>query len=294
MGSDLRTHPVALSVDVEDWTSATILQETGRVFEPEEAVVGQTETLLRLMEEAKARATWFFLGEVAEKYPGLVGKVASAGHELGVHGFHHHRVEALGRERFSESIRRAKQIVEAAGGVAAPGYRAVDFSIGTGMEWALDELLDAGFEWDASLFPIKLPRYGVAQAPMLPHWALTPSGRRILRVPVTVFAIGRIRFPFAGGGYFRLLPLAVVAAMTRHSLRRGPVFFYLHPVEIDSCTERPRLPSDLTVSEAEAVLIRHRKQSKGRGPDKVRKFLQQFGGRSIGSVLCLGPEGEAC
>ena len=207
---------------MEDWASATILQETGRVVEPEATVVRQADALLKLMQDAGARATWFFLGEVAEKFPGLVRRVVEAGHELGVHGFHHHRVSTLGPGRFLDSVQRAKQVVEAAGGCEAPGFRAVDFSIGVGTEWALDELLDAGFLWDASVFPMTLPRYGVSGAPLLPHWARTPLGRRIFRVPVTVFSIGRIRVPFAGGGYFRHLPYAAISAMSRHTLRRRP------------------------------------------------------------------------
>ena len=278
-------HPVALSVDVEDWTSATILQETGRVFEPGEAVVAQSEALLGLMQEAGAQATWFFLGEVAEKYPALVRKVAAAGHEVGVHGFHHHQVGALGPGRFRESVRKAKQAVESAAGVRAPGYRAVDFSIGAGTEWALDELLDAGFEWDASLFPIKMPRYGVANGPLVPHMATTPSGRRILRVPVTVYSVRRLRIPFAGGGYLRVLPYLLVAAMTRHCLRRGPVFFYLHPVEVQAGTDVPLLPAGLSPAETESVLVRHRRESRGRGVSKVKKLLREFEIRPISEVL---------
>jgi polysaccharide deacetylase family protein (PEP-CTERM system associated) len=272
-------------VDVEDWASATILQETGRIFEPQEAVVAQSEALLGLMQEAGAKATWFFLGEVAEKYPALVRKVATAGHELGVHGFHHHQVEALGPGRFRESVRKAKQAVESAGGVTAPGYRAVDFSIGPGAEWALDELLDAGFEWDASLFPIRMPRYGVADGPLVPHMATTPSGRRILRVPVTVCSLAGLRVPFAGGGYLRLLPYFLVAAMTRYRLRRGPVFFYLHPVEVHAGTAAPLLPVGLSAAEAEAVLARHRMECKGRGLRKVKKLLREFEVRPMCEVL---------
>lgn len=286
-------HRVALSVDVEDWTSATILQETGRIFEPEQAVVEQSEALLALMQERGARVTWFFLGEVAEKYPALVRQVATAGHELGVHGFHHHQVGALGPRRFGESVRRAKQAVESAAGVAAPGFRAVDFSIGPGTEWALDELLDAGFEWDASLFPIRMPRYGVAAGPLLPHMAVAPSGRRILRVPVTVFSLGRLRFPFAGGGYLRLLPYRLVAALTRRCLRTGPVFFYIHPVEVEAGTGEPRLPAGLSTAEAETVLTRHRKERRGRGPAKIARLLQRFEVRPMGEVLGTLERGEA-
>jgi polysaccharide deacetylase family protein (PEP-CTERM system associated) len=281
----LALHPIALSVDVEAWTSATILQETGRIFKPETAVVEHAERLLELMADAGARATWFFLGEVAERFPGLVRRVAEAGHELGVHGFHHHQVSALGPGRFRASVQRAKQVVEAAGGCEAPGFRAVDFSIGVGTEWALDELLDAGFRWDASLFPMKRPRYGAAGAPLHPHWANTPVGRRIFRVPVAVFAAGGIRVPFAGGGYFRLLPYAAISAMSRHTLKQGPACFYFHPVEVAEGDGLPELPEELSSQERALVFERHRQQQRGRGPAKIRRLLAEFRARPIGDVI---------
>ena len=272
-------------MDVEAWTSATILQETGRIVAPEGAVEAHADRLLALMADAGAHATWFFLGEVAERFPALVRRVADAGHELGVHGFHHHQVAALGPGRFRDSIQKAKRVVEAAGECEAAGFRAVDFSIGSGTEWALDEVLDAGFRWDASLFPMKRPRYGVAGAPLFPHWAITPLGRRIFRVPVTLFSIGGLRIPFAGGGYFRLLPYAAVSAMSRRMLRRGPAFFYFHPVEVAEANGLPDLPQELSSPERALILERHRQQRKGRGPAKIRRLLAEFRARPIGEVI---------
>lgn len=289
MGSEQGGPIHALSVDVEEWFNATILQETGRVTPPEEVVVRNCRTLMELFAATRSRATWFFLGEVAERYPFLVAEAVAAGHELGVHGFHHHQPAALGRSRFREALRRAKDVVETAGGKKATGYRAVDFGVNESSRWVLDEVLDAGFEYDSSIFPARMSRYGVANACTAPHWQRAPSGRWIFEVPVSVLRLGGLSLPFAGGGYFRLLPLALTRLAAWWVARRRPLVFYLHPCEVEKQSEMGRCPAELSTAERERILSRFAAQHSGRsrGSKKYRKLLSSYPFRPIGEVVDL-------
>ena len=137
----------ALSVDVEDWNNAAVLWVAGRIVPPTDDVVRNTERMLGLFEEHGVKATWFVLGEVAETFPGLVRRLAEGGHELGVHGYHHHRLHELGPTRFRESILRAKATVEGVSGTRTRGYRAVAMSLTRATWWAYDTLFEVGGEY---------------------------------------------------------------------------------------------------------------------------------------------------
>jgi len=278
----------ALTVDVEDWVNATVLQCTGRVTPPTEAVQQNCLRLLDLLREGSARATWFFLGDVADRFPELVRRVRDAGHEVGVHGgYSHHAVGALPAAEFRESLVRTKKLLEDAGGCEVVGYRAPDFSIDRDTAWALDVLLELGFRYDASLFPMRTPRYGVAGAPRRAHWVRTPSGAAIFEVPTTVGSLLGVRFPFAGGSYFRLLPFGLVKLLAAVTGRRAPLVFYLHPCEVERADSPATLPASLSADEVSVVRRRERVERRGRasGAAKVRRLLREFRFDTIEAVF---------
>lgn len=280
-GNTSRLH--AMSVDVEDWLNATILQETGKIYPPGEAVVNNSERLLALFEDHGMQATWFFLGEVAEVFPGLVRRVAEAGHEMGVHGFHHHQVGALTPAKFKEAITRAKNAVEQTAGVAVLGYRAVDFSINLETRWAYDILLEVGFKYDASLFPMRLPRYGVADAPTEPHWVQTAGGGWIYEIPMTVCRLPGGRLPFAGGGYFRLLPYWLTSLLMHWEARRRQIVFYIHPCEVEEEYCLGALPADLGSAEVKQIRRRFTAETRGR-KNGLQKLQRLLGSHRFGSI----------
>lgn len=223
----------ALSVDVEDWNNLVVLNRTGRIVPPQPAVVHNTERMLELFQAHGARATWFTLGEVADAYPALIRKLADAGQEIGVHGYHHHLVYTLTESAFREAIRRAKDALEQAGGQAVLGYRAPAFSIDARVPWALDVLAELGFRYDSSVFPFRGRRYGDPRAPLTLYARPTRHGP-LMEVPLTVVDWGSRRLPCAGGGYLRHFPLAYTRwAMRAVERRRRPAVIYLHPYEID-------------------------------------------------------------
>ncbi len=277
----------AMTVDVEDWFSATILQCSGMVVDPTPVVERNTEELLDFFEEHGVKATWFFLGEVAEAYPRLVSEIVGAGHEPAVHGYHHHQVDGMSSDAFKDSVVRAKDAVEQAGGVEVTGFRAVDFGINTETSFVLDVLLEIGFKYDSSLFPFGGPRYGSSRVPLGPH-CIRINGGEIFEVPVTVGEILGFRLPATGGGYFRMFPLWYTRMLFRlaHSAGRS-VVFYLHPCEIERETTLDSLPSGLTLQQCDCVkkLFRSQSKNRGNGRSKLKRIFSKYAFGSVRDVF---------
>ena len=234
----------ALTFDVEEYFHA---EAFARVLRPEEwptlesRVTRSTERLLDILDRERVRATFFVLGWVAERHPGLVREIASLGHEIACHGYGHRMIQQLSRPDFERDVTRAKRALEDAVGRPVLGYRAPTFSIMRATLWSLDVLIEAGFRYDSSIFPVVHDRYGIPDAPRFPHRLKAPNGGEITEFPMsTVTMLGR-RLPVAGGGYFRLFPYRVTRrAIARINGERQPAMVYLHPWEIDP--DQPRLP----------------------------------------------------
>jgi polysaccharide deacetylase family protein (PEP-CTERM system associated) len=205
-------------------------------------VEANTQRLLALFDDFDVKATFFVLGWVADRCPGLVAAIAGAGHELASHGYGHRLVYDQTPATFREDVRRAKALIEDQSGQAVRGYRAPSYSITRRSLWALDVLLEEGYAYDASIFPIRHDRYGIPDAPRHPHVQACAAGT-LLEAPPSTVRIGPLNLPVAGGGYFRLLPYR----WTQWGIRRlnareaQPAVFYLHPWEIDP--EQPRIPA---------------------------------------------------
>jgi polysaccharide deacetylase family protein (PEP-CTERM system associated) len=233
----------AMTVDVEDYFHASAFDRAvsrSSWATLDSRVVKNTETLLECFDRAGIHATFFVLGWVAERFPQLVRNIAAHGHEIASHGFHHQLIYLLTREQFREDVRRAKATIENAAGCTVRGYRAPSFSIVRGSLWALDVLIEEGHSYDASIFPIRHDRYGIADAPRHAHRIDTPAGS-IAEVPSSTVRLGRHNLPIAGGGYFRLLPYAWTRwGMGKLNGAGEPAVFYIHPWEVD--VNQPRLP----------------------------------------------------
>ena len=190
--------------------------------------------LLDLLAERGVAGTFFVLGWLAEKEPAMVRAIAHAGHEISSHGYAHELVGRLGAEGFRSSVRRSRQVLEGISGRPVLGYRAPSFSIVPGLEWAFDVLLEEGYRYDASLFPItQHPTYGYPDADRDPYWIERASGR-LAEFPSTTAKLLAWRLPASGGAYFRLLPPALVYRGLRQAEARGaPGMFYIHPWEMD-------------------------------------------------------------
>ncbi len=244
-------------------------------------VEANTHRILELLAEADARGTFFVLGWVAERYPALVRAIADGGHEVASHGRGHRRVTTLTPERFRASVRRSKATLEEVTGVEVVGYRAPSFSIVPGSEWALDILLEEGYRYDSSLFPVRRRGYGYAGGARDPHLIRRPAGE-LAEVPPATLAVAGKTLPAGGGAYFRLFPYALVGAALRAAERRGaPATFYIHPWEVDP--EQPRLPVSA------ATRIRHY-GGLHRTVPRLRRLLREFSFQTIARTLRMEPE----
>jgi len=203
----------------------------------ESRVARETAKLLELLARHDVRATFFVLGWVAQRQAELIRTIARGGHEVASHGWDHVRVTHQTPHQFRESIRRTKHVLEAMTGTAVLGFRAPSFSIVPGREWALDILVEEGYRYDSSLFPVRRPGYGYPGGRPDPHWMGRRAGR-LAEIPPATLQWGPLRLPAGGGAYFRLLPYGVVRAALRQCERRDvPGTFYVHPWEVD-----PRQP----------------------------------------------------
>ena len=233
----------AMSIDVEDYFQVSAFAPHIRREDWDSLpcrVERNVDVILGLLDETGARATFFTLGWIAERYPQVVRRIVDNGHELASHGYGHQRASDLTPAAFRDDVTRAKRILEDLGGVAVRGYRAPSFSINRSNWWAVEELENAGYLYSSSIYPVYHDHYGVPDAPRFPH---RPNGEfGILEVPPTTLPLLGRNLPAAGGGWFRLLPYA----MSRWMLRRvntqdqAPCMFYFHPWELDAGQPRQR------------------------------------------------------
>jgi polysaccharide deacetylase family protein (PEP-CTERM system associated) len=237
--------PNILSVDVEDWFH--ILELEGGYSRDdwsglESRVERNTDALLSLFAEAGTTATCFVVGWVAERHPKLVRRIADAGHEIASHSFWHEVVNRHSRASLAEDLARSKRVLEDLSGRPVMGFRAPGGSITHATAWALDVIAEAGFRYDSSLNPGHSSHGGFATPHLGPHRIRCRAGE-LFEIPWTTVGVAGRRVPFAGGGYLRLLPYAVIRHCIGVENRAGrPATVYVHPREIDRDQPRMALP----------------------------------------------------
>lgn len=270
----------AMTIDVEDYFHVSVFDGVvprHRWPALESRVVANTERLITILAEHEVKATFFVLGWVVERHPGLVARIASAGHEVASHGYGHRLVYDQTRSAFRQDVRRAKSLLEDAAGAKVRGYRAPSYSIVPRSLWALDVLIEEGYQYDASIFPIRHDRYGIPVSARQPYVIRRPGGT-LIEAPGSTVRWAGMNLPVAGGGYFRILPYAWtrrgIARVT--NVERRPVIFYLHPWEIDA--DQPRLPAGL-VSRFRHYRNLHQTES------RLRQLLQDFPWAPLARVL---------
>ena len=233
----------AMTIDVEDYFQVSAFEHQvsrSQWGSFESRVTRNTESLLQMMDEARVQATFFVLGWVAERFPSLVRQIVARGHELASHGYEHRLVYSMTPAQLGEDLRRARVALEDASGAAVVGYRAPSYSITRESLWALDVLIDQGYEYDASIYPIHHDRYGIPDWPRHIHRIERPGGA-IWELPGSTIRWAGANFPIGGGGYFRLLPYGWTrrGIARLNSVERQSAVFYLHPWEVDP--GQPRL-----------------------------------------------------
>ncbi|MEI8354885.1 MAG: XrtA system polysaccharide deacetylase [Deltaproteobacteria bacterium] len=301
----------ALTIDVEDYFHVSAFEQCVQRESWESyplRVEVNTTRILDILDEFGVKATFFVLGWVAERCPSLVREIARRGHEVASHGYGHQRICNQTRGEFREDIRRSKEILEDLSGEPAHGYRAPSYSISMDTLWAYDELLDAGYGYDSSVFPVSHDLYGIPDWPRYPftvekgadgQWrpALSDSGQRtvdskegltftgnclkIAEIPITTLSIAGKSIPIAGGGYFRLFPYSFTKwGLNRiNSIEKRPFVFYLHPWEIDP--EQPRMNGAGLKSRFRHYLNLHRTE------ERLRRLLTDFRFSKVQNISLL-------
>jgi len=226
----------AMSVDVEDYFQVSAFEGTARREDWDRypcRVEQNVDVILKLFDDQGVKATFFTLGWIAEKYPQVLHRIVASGHEVASHGYRHTRVTEQTPEEFRADIARTKALLEDVSGVEVRGYRAASFSIDGRTPWAFNILAEEGHAYSSSVFPIHHDLYGMPDAPRFPFHP--ESAKTLLEIPVTTVKIMGHNIPCGGGGYFRLLPYALLSwAMRRvNTTDRQACMFYFHPWEID-------------------------------------------------------------
>ena len=270
----------ALSFDVEEYFQVANLRERfprdSWESVPSRLHVGM-DAILGCLERHGVRATFFFLGWIAERHPELVRRCYDAGHELASHGYEHLFLDELGRpETLARDLERTEQALVAAGAPRPIGFRASTFTLTRATWWAFDVLVERGYRYDSSVHPIRHPLYGVPD--FEPGISVVQAGGgSIVEFPVATWRLLGANLPVGGGGYFRLYPLALTAAAIRSLERSGArAALYLHPWEFDP--DQPRSEASFTKRFRHTVNL-------ARTLPRLERLLERFRFTTLRAVL---------
>lgn len=270
----------ALTFDIEDYFQVGAFAghvDQGQWGAFDSRVEANTDKILQILNQASQKATFFTLGWTAEKYPKLVRSIVQHGHEVACHSYAHRRIYEMTPSEFAADTRKAKAFLEDVAGTPVRGYRAPSFSLNQSCLWAFDILADLGFKYDSSIFPVEHPNYGMPEVPSHPFLVHTKSGS-VVEFPMSTLAWRKLRSPFAGGAYLRLLPYSYTRWAIRfiNDCELRPVCVYVHPWELDPA--QPRINAGLTAR------VRHYLGLAGL-EKKVRRLLEDFEFAPLGSML---------
>ena len=237
----------ALSFDLEEWYHSELVQGKRSPFSQAEEA---TRPILDLLDRYQTKASFFVVGEVAEQNPHLIQSIYEGGHEIGCHSFSHKLVWNLDESLFRAELERFHSVMEdILGQVKIKGFRAPCFSIDNRNIWALKVLRDAGYQYDTSIFPLKInPLYGISGAPTRPYRISLEDVRKedakspLMEFPLCPLMIGRLKIPISGGFYLRASPRLFLHWGLRRINRSQPFLVYFHPWEGYAKTPRFKLP----------------------------------------------------
>jgi polysaccharide deacetylase family protein (PEP-CTERM system associated) len=230
-----------LTIDVEDYYHVSAFETIVRYEQWEQyesRVEKNTYHILDVLDLYQTKATFFVLGWVAERCPTLIREIDQRGHEVASHGYSHKRIYTQTPAQFREETRRSRNLLEDIISQPILGYRAASYSITSKSLWALDILIEEGFLYDSSIFPIWHDLYGIPNAQRFPHVLESKSGS-INEYPLSTTRIGGVNVPVGGGGYLRLFPYSFSkwAIKRLNKIETKPSIVYIHPWELD-----PRQP----------------------------------------------------
>jgi polysaccharide deacetylase family protein (PEP-CTERM system associated) len=267
------------TVDVEEYFQVNAFEDiVSRDAWPSfpSRVAQNVDRVLEVLSRFGVHGTFFTLGWVAKRHPRVVTRIVAAGHEIASHGWWHRKVTSLTVSEFREDVRSTKALLEDITGRPVLGYRAPSFSIVPGREWAFDVLIEEGYRYDSSIFPVRRTDYGYPDAAPIAHVIERPAGR-LCEFPLATMLWNGVRIPAAGGGYLRHFPYNMIRRAFREHTDEGlPAVFYIHPWELDP--EQPRLPVSLLTK------VRHYGGLRNTG-ERLERLLGEFRFTSLADGL---------
>ncbi|MGS2724305.1 XrtA system polysaccharide deacetylase [Porticoccus sp. GXU_MW_L64] len=270
----------AISIDVEDYYHVAAFKGVISPSQWQEwpsRVEQNTDKILQLLDNNGVLGTFFVLGWVAERHPQIVRRICAQGHEVASHGYSHQLIYEQRPDTFKEETYKSKQILEEQIQLPVHGYRAASYSITRNSLWAIDILLDLGFRWDSSIFPIYHDNYGIPNTPDCAYQIKGRSGESLLEIPLTTARFSKLALPAAGGGYFRLYPYWLSRMLFKYATRNKPGIFYIHPWEVDPSQPRIKNASRL-------AKFRHYNQL-GACEGRLQQLLNDFDFDTISNLI---------
>ena len=229
-----------LTFDVELWHETDWLKphiDTNKI--KDSSFEKSIDAILTSLKSHGHSATFFVTSTVTEVYPEVVRRIADAGHEIGSHGVDHLRLTNVDKGGYEQKFKAHIKTLEEVAGKKVLGFRAPHFSLTDTSSWVLDLLVECGLKYDSSIFPMNMGEYGRSDTPRAPFTLTTKHADKILEVPISTTSIGSIKVPYAGGIYFRLLPLPIFSYFLKKELKKtfAPVV-YFHPHELEAITPK--------------------------------------------------------
>jgi len=275
-----------LTVDVEDYSWIVARDIMGVPAPISQRVVDSTTQLMDTLIDAGVGATFFCLGNVARKYPDLIREIRRRGFAVGSHGMDHLLYHRMGLAEIRHDLAESKTVLEDTIGEEIDGFRAPHFNVSLARPEVIESIIEAGYRYDSSVFPVRGRRYGSPDSPRRPFRIKTPSGT-LWEFPLAAIVLAGCRFPAAGGGYLRHFPYFVTRTAIRSLNREGiPATVYLHPYECDTVpVSFP--PADLTMAKRlrTAIFNRHQYHNRSKTIKKIQALARDFSFVSIPGML---------
>jgi peptidoglycan/xylan/chitin deacetylase (PgdA/CDA1 family) len=249
---------LSVTIDVEDWyhipsvcsSPFSIYRNVEEFFEKwntaYDYLTEPTTRVLNMLDEFRIEATFFIVGDVVKRYPGLVEAIVERGHEIGCHGLYHAckihpktKTPLISTKEFIERTRQAKELLEKIYGEKVIGYRAPNALVAG---WMLDNLEQLGFKYDSSVCVNSIYNktdsslLGVTSTPYRPKRSCLDVGsdRNFIEFPWSYYNLGGVGIPTGGGPMLRFLNAGLILRGLNQSLRRGHAVLYFHPIDISN------------------------------------------------------------
>ncbi len=271
------TKKILLTIDLEDWFQV----ENFKSYIPYESwgnrelrIEKNTNLILDLLDSVelkngnKPKATFFILGWLAERFPTLVKEIASRGHEVASHGYHHHLCSSQSKRTLIHDLIDSKKLLEDITGSTISGYRAPSFDINDDI---LKIVEDCGYLYDSSYNSFSAHgRYGTVDLNSFEKRGVAVKvSKNFFEIPISNLKVRDKIIPWGGGGYFRLTPGFLFYAGVKSILKNEDAYvFYTHPWEFD--------PNQPRVEEASTFFkFRHYVNLK-KTHNKLVNFIKEF------------------